>query len=231
MGKTKRKKQGGAARNGRPPGKKVGRGGRPAERTSPEPAGNGWGGRRPGAGRKRTGPVQGGPHRERPDLDGKTPVLVTLLRGPGLKSFRAARTRTAIHRALGAGAGRNGLGLVCYRIQADHLQLICEPEDRDALSEGMKGLGVRLSKAINATWERQGSVFPERFIEALLDTPAKLERTLAELLGDDGGVVDPGSSRVWDDPRLVPASDDAPRPVPARTARLRRALGRWRSGR
>jgi len=189
-----------------------------------------WGGRRQGAGRKPSKPVRGGDHRERPYLTGRHPVLVTMVRDPKLKDLRRGKALVAAHLALGRAANRNGLSLTHYAVGEDHVYLICEPRSGEDLSEGMKGLTVRFSKAINKVWRRKGSIFSERYVVTLLREPEELRRTLARLLYGDArdGKIDSGSSLVWRDTKselapVIAELDEEIGVVPPRTKLLRDA--------
>ena len=71
-----------------------------------------------------------------------------------------------------------------YSIQSSHVHLLCEAVDRAALSKGMQGLLIRISKALNKLWERRGSVFTERYHEHILRTPREVRNALAYVLNN-----------------------------------------------
>src|SRR5437762_9661865 len=105
-----------------------------------------WGGRRNGAGRPRTlahpgleGP--GVPHLERPGLNPRHPVHVTLRVQPGIGYLRSQRRAAAIVDALRAVSGREDFQVVDYVILGNHLHLLVEADDARALSRGMQALG------------------------------------------------------------------------------------------
>jgi REP element-mobilizing transposase RayT len=49
--------------------------------------------------------------------------------------------------------------VVHYSFQKDHIHLIVEADDRRALARGMKGLGVRVARAVNVLMNRWGTWF------------------------------------------------------------------------
>jgi hypothetical protein len=66
----------------------------------------------------------------------------------------------------------------------DHLHLIVEAKDRQALSRGMKGLLVRVAKALNRLWSRRGRVFADRYHDRILESPREVRNALAYVLNN-----------------------------------------------
>ena len=140
---------------------------------------HGWGGKRPGAGRQRTGgkvAPAGVPHLRRPRLDGRKPVGVTLKVRREIWSLRGARSVRALRRALEAGHERRGFRVVHFSILGNHLHLIVEADSRAALSGGVQGLEVRMARALNHSMRRSGRVFADRFHAHVLSTPTEVAR-------------------------------------------------------
>jgi REP element-mobilizing transposase RayT len=179
-----------------------------------------WGGRRPGAGRPKSGrnPI---PHRPREALASRFPVHVTLKALPELRSLRRGRLFRSIRAALRAGCQREGFRLCHFGVLSDHLHLICEAEDRQALSRGVQGLKVRLARGINRALERSGRVFAERYHARILRTPREVKSCLAYVLANQKHHLrqrgtrapslwfDPCSSAMWFDgwKELLPAHE------------------------
>ena len=165
----------------------------------------GWGGARPGAGRKPTGARPGVRHREREVLSARHPLHVTVRLRAGLPSLRREATRHAIERAFSSGAERFGFRLTQYSIQSNHLHLVAEAGDRRALSRGMQGLLVRVARAVNRLWRRMGSVFADRYHARQLRTPREVRTALVYVLhnarhhGVGVSGVDAYSSGPWFD--------------------------------
>jgi REP element-mobilizing transposase RayT len=145
-----------------------------------------WGGARPGAGRKKlpTSQRKGVPHRARESLNGRDPVHVTVRVRKGLRGLRAKRTYAVIRRCFELGCDRFGFRLVQFSVQSNHLHLICEAENRGAMTRGMKGLLVRIARALNRLWERRGSVFEGRYHEHVLTSPRQVRNALAYVLNN-----------------------------------------------
>lgn len=53
---------------------------------------------------------------------------------------------------------------VCHHAILDnHIHLVVEADDRAALSRGMKGLKNRMTRAINKLWDRESTIFADRY--------------------------------------------------------------------
>ncbi|MEQ9497049.1 MAG: transposase, partial [Deltaproteobacteria bacterium] len=92
--------------------------------------------------------------------------------------FRAVRV------ALEAGAERFGFRLVHFSVLRNHLHLIAEADDRVALARGMKGLKVRVARAINRVAGRRGTVFSDRYHAHALRSPSQTRNALAYVLNN-----------------------------------------------
>ena len=57
-----------------------------------------------------------------------------------------------------------------------------EASDRAALSRGMQGLGVRIARALNRLWRRQGKVLADRYHAHVLNSPREVRTALAYVL-------------------------------------------------
>jgi len=125
----------------------------------------GHGGWRPGAGRKpskkqsvRT------PHRSRAALAARYPVHVSMRLRRGLRrSLRSGRCYRVIRRCLRAARDRLGCRIIHFSVQGNHIHLIVEARDEQALGRAMKGFCVRVAKAFNRVAGRRGQVFSERY--------------------------------------------------------------------
>ena len=121
-------------------------------------------------------------HRVRPDHDRSHPVHVTLRVRRDVPRLRKGRVYAALRCAFRGGRDRFGFRLIHYSVQADHLHLLCEAEDRRALSRGMQGLAIRMAKRINRTMARRGSVFADRYRARDLTTPTDTSQALRQVL-------------------------------------------------
>jgi REP element-mobilizing transposase RayT len=160
------------------------------------------GGRRKGAGRKRSLPgLPRAPHARRDKHQGSRPVHATFrVRRHCLPSLRCLR-RT-IETEL-RNANRHGFRVVHYSIQLEHLHLIVEADDADSLRRGMQGLAIRLAKGLNRHLGRRGKVFADRWHGRELRTPREVRNALVYVLFNrnrhNPTLVgpDPCSSAIW----------------------------------
>ena len=139
------------------------------------------GGKRPGAGRKKTGVRRGGAHRRRPELSPNHPVHVTMKidrRRPELRNHRIYRV---VRRVLFAMIAHDGFRVVHISIQNNHLHLIIEAENRAALTRGMRSLTMRLQRGIAG---KRGNLFPWRYHATQIKTARQARRTLAYVLNN-----------------------------------------------
>ena len=144
------------------------------------------------------------PRVARPSLSARNPLHVTLRAEKDLPSFRSKGRFKRIRKALREGADRFGMRLVQFAVLSDHIHLIVEASDKEALSRGMQGLTIRVSKA-NNRGERKGKVFRDRYHAVVLDNPTQVRNTLAYVLlnsrrhGSRKEWIDPCSSGYWFD--------------------------------
>jgi len=178
-----------------------------------------WGGRRTGAGRKLTpGRRPGVPHRARPAHIAAYPVHVTLRSGRAVRCLRAARAFPAVLRALAA-ASHHGFRILHFSVQDDHLHLIVEADDTRALGRGLRGVTIRVARAVNRALGRRGRVWGDRYHARALATPREMRHCLVYVLLNRGKHceeecgLDPCSSALWFDgwrEPVAPAAAAAP---------------------
>src|SRR5262245_6338526 len=142
----------------------------------------GWGGARKRAGRKPKGKKAGASHKTRPVLKQEVPLHVTLRFVREVGNARAKKSFFAIREAFRGGRENFGFRLVHYSVQSNHVHLIVEANDKRALSRGMKGLKVRIARALNTLIGRSGSVFTERYHAHALNTPREVRNALRYVL-------------------------------------------------
>ena len=162
-----------------------------------------WGGRRAGAGRKRAPDRRPGvPHRVRPKHVAAHPVHVTLRAVDALRCLRAGRVFSNVRRALAA-SSRAEFRIIEFSVQNDHVHLIAEATDGLTLSSGVRGLAIRLARAVNHALDRRGQVWAERYHARALTTPRAVPHALVYVLMNfrkhlhavTG--IDPCSSAAW----------------------------------
>jgi putative transposase len=187
------------------------------------PGTSGWGGKRKGAGRK-PGLRPTVLHRARPGHHERYPVHATLRAVPGLGSLRDCPVFIALEAVLAA-ASSAAFRIVHYSVQHDHLHLILEATDREALLRGLRGLAIRTARALNRAAERHGRVWAERYHLRELRTPREVRNALVYVLQNWKKTVrgaqnlDPCATGYWFDgwkgPRPVWSLTAQPSPVHA----------------
>jgi len=164
-----------------------------------------WGGKRKHAGRKPKGARAGVPHRPRKQ-PARTSALVTMRVRNGLPSLRGSRTFRSIAGALRKGRERFGLRVIHFTVQGNHLHLLVEADDSISLTRGMKGLSVRIARALNRLNGLRGQVFPDRFHSRALKSPREIAYAMRYVLGNhmkhglaswNRGPTDPCSSAAF----------------------------------
>lgn len=128
------------------------------------------GGRRKGAGRHRAGSRVNVSHRPRPVHARHAPAHVTLRATVLPASLRATTVFAAVRSAI-AKASRETFRVVAFSVQRDHVHLVVEADGATALARGLQGLAIRVAKAVNATLQRRGAVWADRYHARDLTTP------------------------------------------------------------
>ena len=121
-----------------------------------------------------------------------------------LPSLRSARVFPLLQRSLAA-SHKAAFRVVHFSVQTDHIHLVAEGDEVDALVRGLQGLAVRCAKAINRAARRRGSVWSSRYHSRALRTPTEARRGLVYVLlnfrkhlrAPPG--IDPRSSGPWFD--------------------------------
>jgi hypothetical protein len=154
----------------------------------------GRGGARKGAGRKPKGDVALVSHGPRRALAHRFPVHVTVKLRRGLPRLRRNAEHAALRAAFSAGcrgtrsfriSGAEAAFRLChYAILNDHLHLIVEAQDRTTLARGLQGLLIRIAKALNKLWRRNGGVFADRYHDRILGTPREVRNAIRYVLAN-----------------------------------------------
>ena len=173
-------------------------------------------------------------HRERAVHKYWNPLHVTMRAERGLPSFRADVLFAAFERAVRR-TRREDFRVVEFSVQDDHLHLIVEADDNDALARGMKSFSVRANRLFNAALGRKrGRVWGDRYHRRDLTNARQVRNGLVYCLANykkhqrvTSGAprIDPCSSARWFQGWIaIRTHDDGPRPTEeARTVLLREA--------
>ena len=166
-----------------------------------------WGGKRRGAGRKRKSPRPNVKHRVRHAFrNGALHVSTRVC--DHVWNLRSQRCFRALCQALEKGCNRFGVRLVYFSIQGNHIHFIIEAADQIALGRAIKGLLVRMARALNKVMDRKGQVFADRYHAHLLRSPREAANAIRYVLDNwrvhaqrDGRPlpigVDPYCSTAW----------------------------------
>jgi REP element-mobilizing transposase RayT len=135
----------------------------------------------------------------------------------GLASFRKDKLVLAAVEGAIAKGHKPAFRVVHFSIQSNHLHLLVEAHDTDALARGMQGFTVRMARAVNRALGVRGTVFGERYHAHELKTPRETRTALLYVLQNwlkhgQGRGHDPCSSARWFDGWSVrpPTSLDPP---------------------
>ena len=169
------------------------------------------GGRRSGAGRKpRPENVGLLPHVTRPVFEARLPVHVTMRAVRGVPSMRTELVGSLVVAEI-ARASAKGFRIVHHSVQEDHLHLIVEADDAQALSRGMQRLASRIARAVNLLVRRRGTFWRERYHRRDLRSPRQFRNALVYVTfnfrkhaspserAKRARVIDGFSSGVWID--------------------------------
>jgi hypothetical protein len=145
---------------------------------------NRWGGRRKGAGRPRKKGKRDVEHRTRPPVARRFPVHVSIRLAEGVRNLRKLPCLRVIEKAFNGARGRFGLRLNHFTVQSNHLHLIVETTEPDALTRGIKGLNVRIARGLNRLMGASGRVIGDRYHAHILKTPAEVRNAVHYVLGN-----------------------------------------------
>lgn len=140
-----------------------------------------WGGARHGAGRKRRSERKNVPHRIRAKFR-KGALHVTVRIRREVWNLRTHRCFRALRRAFERGCERFGFRLVHFSVQGNHMHFVVEAPDAVALGRAMKGLEVRMARALNKVMDRKGPVFADRYHAHLLLSPREAANAVRYVL-------------------------------------------------
>lgn len=141
-----------------------------------------WGGRRAGAGRKRSGDRARVTHATRPGFHTPCPMHVTLRVRPDVPSLRARSFVREFERRMAHGCERGNFRLVHYSLQSNHAHLVIEASHRTALARGMTALCSRFARAVNRVFHRRGPVLDDRYHARALRSPREVRNVLQYVL-------------------------------------------------
>jgi REP element-mobilizing transposase RayT len=98
-----------------------------------------------------------------------------------LPSLRKQIVFAKIRSAFGQTA-RAWFRIVHFSVQADHVHLLVEADDKSSLSRGLMGATIRLARAINRVLGRKGRVWDDRFHARALKSPREVRNGIVYVL-------------------------------------------------
>ena len=140
-----------------------------------------WGGARKGAGRKRKASRPQVAHEPRMKFR-KGALHITLRMRAEVWNLRSRRCFQALRRAFEHGCERFGVRVIHFSVQRNHIHMIVEAADAGSLARAMKGLEVRMARALNRTMKRRGPLFADRYHAHLLRSPREAAHAVRYVL-------------------------------------------------
>jgi len=137
-----------------------------------------WGGARKGAGRKLVGARRSVAHRARPEHRRAHPVHVTLR--AAFRPLRSEHVFPTVCLAIRDATRREPreFRVVHFSVQWDHVHLIVEASDKQALCAGVRSVTIRIARAVNALVSRRGRFWADRWHGRELATPRQVRNAL-----------------------------------------------------
>ena len=191
-----------------------------------------WGGKRNGSGRKRQSSRANVPHRARTRHTAGHPVHVTLR--SLFRPLRSQHVFPSVCLALAAATRRRPerFRVVHFSVQWDHVHLIVEASDKQALSRGVQSVAIRIARIVNTIVLRRGRFWADRWHGRALTSPRQVRNALVYVLANFrkhattplAAGTDPFSSAVrFDGWRELATGGEVPRAGP----RVHVAMARW----
>jgi putative transposase len=126
-----------------------------------------------------------------------------------------------------------------FSVQSDHVHLMVEAANKRTLALGLRGLIIRLARAVNRPLGRKGSVWAGRYHSRALRSPREVRQGLVYVLMNfrkhvrhQPWGVDPCSSARWFDgfrePRPPSESDPSSEQAPIASSRTWLGATGWR---
>jgi REP element-mobilizing transposase RayT len=147
-----------------------------------------WGGSREGAGRKTNKskgiPSHDSPHVSRPKHNARNPVHAVLRCLKDVANLRCPKLYECVQGALLKVGSRVDFRIAHLSIQRNHLHLLTEAADDEALESGLRAFAISLAKRINRALGRKGKVFEFRYHTTELTSPRQTRNALAYVLNN-----------------------------------------------
>ncbi len=189
------------------------------------------GGARPGAGRPRIRHKHDPSHAARPIHKARHPSHITLRVVRAVGRLRRRKLWAALKRAAIQLGITDAFRIIHISIQGNHVHLLVEGQDKEAIADGMRRFEILVAKKINKALERTGKVFEFRYHRVDITSPRQMRGALAYVLnnwrrhredvttpGAENAPIDPYSTGWafdgWSDLDEVPAWERLPSAEP-----------------
>jgi REP element-mobilizing transposase RayT len=148
------------------------------------------GGKRKRAGRKPKGARSGSPHKKRPTIKPSYALHVVLRVDPAVGNLRCRKLYKALRDATITAALRERFRIVHVSIQTNHVHLLAEAANNQALARSMQGFQISAARHINTALgvdryrRRRGRVFTDRYHVEVITSPTRARRALSYVLNN-----------------------------------------------
>ena len=119
---------------------------------------------------------------QRPALSPHYPLHITVRVRREIPSLRNGRFVSEFRSSARKACERGQFRLCHFSIQGDHLHLVVEAANNQALASGMKAIAARVARAVNRVFRRRGPVLLGRYHLRVLRTPREVRNALAYVL-------------------------------------------------
>jgi REP element-mobilizing transposase RayT len=142
-------------------------------------------------------------HRARPIHKKRFPVHVTMRTVKGFAKLRDARLFTALRSAIARSQRGAAFRITDFSVEPNHLHVIVEAEDEQALSNGVRALAIRLTLTVRRVTGHKDALWADRYHARELRSPTEVRNALAYVLNNwrkhvrEAGEMDPCSSAAW----------------------------------
>lgn len=179
----------------------------------------------------------------RREVNPRHPLHVTLRMKPHVWQLRSQRCYRVLERVFFVAAARVDARVAHFSVQHNHVHLVLEARDGEALARAMQAMTIRMAKGLNKLMDRKGAVFADRYHSRLLRTPTEVRRVLVYVLCNarkhlarfehkfSVAWIDPYSSSAWFEGwTTCPPKPSGPAPVATATTWLLSTGWRERGG-
>ena len=139
------------------------------------------GGRRDGAGRKRSGRA-GVSHLRRRRFSSARPLHVTVRVRPEAAGLRRRAMYRLVRALFCETCEQRRFRIIHYAVLHNHVHLVVEASDRAHMTAGMRRVCIRLARRLNRALGRRGPVLADRYHEVHLGSPNQVRNALAYVL-------------------------------------------------